>query len=92
MTIGRKFVNELFSKIDITCRDDRMRTCYMQAYRAYVNFKGISNADIRKIFALGEKEKSKASRIIANAIEYGYIKVMNPDTAPRYKKYIPYWA
>ena len=51
MTIGRKFVNELFSKIDITCRDDRMRTCYMQAYRAYVNFKGISNADIRKIFA-----------------------------------------
>ena len=21
-----------------------------------------------------------------------YIKVMNPDTAPRYKKYIPYWA
>lgn len=21
-----------------------------------------------------------------------YIEVMNPDTAPRYKKYIPYWA
>lgn len=92
MTIRRKVVNDLFSKIDIACRDDRMRTCYMQVCRAYVNFKGISNADIRKIFGLGEKEKLKASRIIANAIEDGYIKVMNPDTAPRYKKYIPYWA
>lgn len=27
-----------------------------------------------------------------SAVESGYIKVMNPDTAPRYKKYIPYWA
>ena len=66
--------------------------CYMQACLAYVNFEGISNADIRKIFGLGEKEKSKASRIIANAVDGGYIKVMDPDTAPRYKKYIPYWA
>lgn len=69
-----------------------MRTCYMQACLAYVNFEGISNADIRKIFGLKEKEKSKASRIIANTVENGLIKVMDPDTAPRYKKYIPYWA
>ena len=59
---------------------------------AYVNFEGISNADIRKIFGLKEKEKSKATRIIANTVENGLIKVMDPDTAPRYKKYIPYWA
>ena len=59
---------------------------------AYVNFEGISNADIRKIFGLKEKEKSKASRIITNTVENGLIKVTDPDTAPRYKKYIPYWA
>jgi len=41
---------------------------------------------------LGEREKSKASRIIASAVEEGYIKAMNPDTAPRYMKYVPYWA
>lgn len=58
----------------------------------YVNFEGISNSDIRKIFGLGEKEKAKASRLLTSAVEGGYIKVMDPDTAPRYKKYIPYWA
>lgn len=47
---------------------------------------------IRKIFGLGEKEKAKASRLLTSAVDGGYIKVMNPDTAPRYKKYIPYWA
>lgn len=77
---------------DLTTKEDRIRTCYMQACLAYVNFEGISNADIRKIFGLEDKEKSKASRIIANAVESGYIKAMDSDTAPRYKKYIPYWA
>lgn len=62
----------------------------MQACLAYVNFEGISNSDVRKIFGLGEK--AKASRLLNSAVESGYIKVMNPDTAPRYKKYIPYWA
>ena len=52
----------------------------------------ISNSDIRKIFGLGEKEKAKASRLLTSAVDGGYIKVMDPDTAPRYKKYIPYWA
>ena len=52
----------------------------------------ISNSDIRKIFGLGEKEKAKASRLLTSAVEGGYIKVMDPDTAPRYKKYVPYWA
>ena len=60
--------------------------------RWYVNFEGISNSDIRKIFGLGEKEKVKASRLLASAVDGGYIKIMDPDTAPRYKKYIPYWA
>ena len=84
----------LFAKVpfELTTKEDRMRTCYMQACLAYVNFEGISNSDIRKIFGLGEKEKVKASRLLTSAVDGGYIKVMDPDTAPRYKKYIPYWA
>ena len=69
-----------------------MRTYYMQACLAYVNFEGISNSDIRQIFGLGEKEKAKASRLLNSAVEGGYIKAMDPNTAPRYRKYIPYWA
>ena len=67
--------------------NDHMQTCL-----AYVNFEGISNSDIRKIFGWGEKEKVKASRLLTSAVEGGYIKVMDPDTTPRYKKNIPYWA
>ena len=66
-----------------------MGTCYMQACLAYVNFEGISNSDIREIFGVGEKEKAKASRLPTSAVDGGYIKVMDLDTAPRYKKYIP---
>ncbi len=64
----------------------------MQACLAYVNFKRIFNSDIRKIFGLAEKEKAKASRLFTSAVDGGYIKVMDPDTAQRYKKYIPYGA
>lgn len=33
--------------------------------------------------------------VFKNRIEFsnaGFIKVMDPDTAPRYKKYVPFWA
>lgn len=84
----------LFSKVpfELTSKEDRIRTCYMQACLSYVNYEGITNSDVRFIFGLDEKEKTKASRIIANTVEAGLIKALDPDTAPRYKKYVPYWA
>ena len=64
----------------------------MQACYAYVNYESISNADIRSIFSLDEKEKYKVSRIIKDTIEAKLIKPVDPDTAPRYMRYIPFWA
>ena len=32
------------------------------------------------------------SRIIKNAIDENLIKPYEEDTAPRYMKYVPYWA
>jgi predicted HTH transcriptional regulator len=84
----------LFSKIPfkLTSKEDRVRTCYMQACLAYVNFDTITNADIRKLFDLSENDKVKGSRIIKDTLEMGLIKPVDPETAPRYMKYIPYWA
>ena len=73
-------------------KEDRVRTCYMQACLAYVNYEAVSNGDIRKLFGLSDKEMAKASRLIQNTIDAGLIKPVDPETAPRYKKYIPYWA
>ena len=84
----------LFAKVpfELTTKEDRIRTCYMQACLAYVKFSSIGNAEVRAIFGLGEKEKVKASRILKDTVDAGLIKVLDPTTAPRYTKYIPAWA
>ena len=78
----------LFAKIpfEMTTKEDRVRTCYMQACLAYVNYEAVSNGDIRKLFGLSDKEMAKASRLIQNTIDAGLIKPVDPETAPRYKK------
>ncbi len=84
----------IFAKVpfEITAKEDRIRTCYMQACLAYVKFGTISNADIRSVFGLEDKDKVKVSRIIKDTLEAGLIKPLDPNTAPRYMKYVPYWA
>ena len=84
----------IFAKVpfNITTREDRVRTCYMQACLEYVNFGVIGNSDIRNIFGLTEKESYKASRVIKDTLEAGLIKPIDESTAPRYMKYIPHWA
>lgn len=85
----------LFARLpfDIMRKEEKINTCYMQSCLAYVNFGAITNADIRKIFGINsENEKVKASRIIKDTLEAKLIKPVDADTAPRYMKYIPYWA
>ena len=84
----------LFAKVpfDMISKEDRIRTCYMQACLAHINFSGISNSDIREVFGLTIKEKAKATRIIQNTMDEGLIKILNPDTAPRYIRYVPFWV
>ena len=59
---------------------------------ASVTSDAITNTDIRTAFGLGEKDKVKASRVIKDTLDKELIKPLDPDTAPRYMKYIPYWA
>lgn len=84
----------LFAKIpfEMITKEDRIRTCYMQACLAYVNFNAINNSDIRAVFGLSSKESYKASRVIKDSLEAQKIKPLDENTAPRYMKYIPYWA
>lgn len=84
----------LFAKIpfNMTTKEDRIRTCYMQACLAYVNYEAINNTDIRNLFGLSIKESYKASRIIKDTMEARFLRPLDEATAPRYMKYIPYWA
>ncbi len=84
----------IFARVpfDITTMEERVWTCYMQACLAYVQFKSIANADIRNLFGLTEKEKAKVSRIIKETISAGLIRPVDPETAPRYMRYVPFWS
>ena len=84
----------LYAKIafDMMTKEDRIRTCYMLACLAFVTSEAVTNASVRNAFGLDEKDKVKASRIIRDTLDAKLIKSLDPDTAPRYMKYVPYWA
>lgn len=64
----------------------------MRACLACVNYEAISNQDMRQIFDIPSDDKYKASRIIKDTLKAGLIKPVDPGTAPRYMRYVPYWS
>ena len=84
----------LYSKVpfDLINKEDRIRTCYMQTCFLYVNGEAINNNAVRELFDIGDRDKYKASRIIKDTLEAKLIKAVDENTAPRYMKYIPFWA
>lgn len=84
----------VFSKVpfDLTSKEDRVRTCYMQTCLASVIAEALTNADARELFGLSADAKVKASRVIRDTLERELIKPVDPDTAPRYMRYVPLWA
>ena len=64
----------------------------MKACLSYVNGQAINNSDIRELFGLSLNDKYKSSRIIKDTLEKRLIKPVDELTAPRYMKYIPFWA
>ena len=91
---GRFTKAPIFSKVhlDLTSKEDRVRTCYMQACLASVIAEALTNADVRELFGLPADAKVKASRVIRDTLERELIKPVDPDTAPRYMRYVPLWA
>ena len=70
----------------------KLRACYFHACISYITQEPMNNSSLRKRFGLDEKNSSSISRLLKEAVEKGFIRVADPDTAPRYTRYIPYWA
>ncbi|WP_296828829.1 ATP-binding protein [uncultured Megasphaera sp.] len=84
----------IFSEIkfsDLTL-EDRLWACYLHACIKYVQGEQISNHTLRERFGLKQTGSGSISRLIKEAVKQNYIKPVDPDTAPRYMKYIPSWA
>ena len=72
--------------------EDKLWACYLHACARYVEEKQMNNTSLRDRFGLDESYKSQMSRLIKLAVENKLIKPFDPATAPRYMRYIPYWA
>lgn len=84
----------LFSHIDFKdmSKDDKIRACYLHSCLKYVSRDYMTNSSLRHRFGLDDKDISIVSRIIKDTIDTKMIKANDPNTAPRYLKYVPYWV
>lgn len=84
----------LFSRMEFANipMEDKLWSCYLHACLMYIQGDGLTNASLRKRFGVKESLTGSISRLIKEAVVQGLIKPLDPNTAPRYMKYIPAWA
>lgn len=73
-------------------RDDRVRACYLHACLKYVNRDYVTNTSIRQRLGIDDRNIATASRILKEAVDAGAIVPYDEGAAPRYMKYVPFWA
>ena len=78
-----------FRDIPIT---EKKWACYMHACLKQVRGEQMTNASLRERFGVPERNKALISRLITSAMEDKLIKLLDPETAPRYYRYVPFWA
>jgi predicted HTH transcriptional regulator len=73
-------------------KEDRIRACYLHACLKYVQRDYLTNSSLRDRFGIKKRNSAKASRLIREAVDAGEIRPHDPDAAPKYMKYVPFWA
>lgn len=75
---------------DSMTREERIRAVYWHACLKFVTQQPVTNSTIRVRFALNDA--SKASRMLAEAVEANMLAPKDPNAGRRYMQYLPYWA
>lgn len=84
------YAHKPLAKMD---KDDRTRACYQHCCLQYVSNQTTNNQSLRKRFNISESNYPMASRIIADTIESGLIKLSDPESnSKKHANYIPFWA
>lgn len=74
-------------------KQEKIDACYQHACLLYENNEYINNQSIRTRFGLDKNQSSVASRIIADTLEAGRIKVSDENiVSKKYATYVPYYA
>ncbi|MDQ5921381.1 MAG: ATP-dependent helicase RecG [Pseudomonadota bacterium] len=72
--------------------EERIRACYLHCCLKYVSYEPINNVSLRKRFSLGEENSASVSRVIAQTIKIGYVKLYDENANRRNWRYIPFWG
>ncbi|NOT02788.1 MAG: transcriptional regulator [Phycisphaerales bacterium] len=73
--------------------NDRIRACYQHACLCLVSNQSMTNASLRKRFAITDDNYPMASRIIGDTIKAGLIRPFDPESlSRRHARYLPFWA
>ncbi len=84
------FAHKPFSEMD---KADKIRACYLHACLQYVERKQMTNKTLKDRFNLSSGNSSQISRIITDAVNGGFIKPYDPESASKkFARYIPFWA
>ncbi len=83
------FSHREFREMD---KDERIRACYLHCCLRYVNREVMNNSSLRERFAIDERNKAQASRIIKQTLEAGLIKPYDPAAGSKGMRYVPYWS
>ena len=72
--------------------EDKIWACYLHACIKQVSGDVVTNSSLRERFGLEESASASISRLIKECVNQELIKPIDPNTAPRYMKYVPIWA
>ena len=84
----------LFSKVSFSnlSLDEKLWACYLHTCVKYVQSEQVTNQSLRARFGVDDKGTAGISRLIREAVKRRLIKPLDPTTAPRHMKYVPFWA
>ncbi len=72
--------------------DTRLWNCYLHACIKYLQGDYLTNSSLRTRFGLKDSSSGTISRLIKEAVDRQLIRPFDPETAPRYMKYVPIWG
>jgi predicted HTH transcriptional regulator len=72
--------------------EDKVWSTYLHACIKYLEGDALTNTSLRKRFGLKDTYSGTISRIIKECLSRELLKPVDPNTAPRYMRYIPIWG
>lgn len=73
-------------------REEREWATYIHACLLYCQREHLTNARVRERFDIPPRNSATASRIIADAVESGWLEPYDPEASKKMMQYVPYWA